>query len=116
MEITTESKRNVLIVTLAGDLDEHTAGDLRVTVERELDKGIHEHLLLNLSGLEFMDSSGLGVILGRYRRINQAGGRVAVCDLTPQVARIFEFSGLARIIRTYPTEKAAMAYLQGGAS
>ncbi|MGI6357301.1 MAG: anti-sigma F factor antagonist [Bacillota bacterium] len=111
MNIQLELCRRVLIVRLSGELDHHTAGRLRDMVEQELDREVATSVLLSLQGLTFMDSSGLGVILGRYRRLNQAGGRMAACCLTPQVLRIFELSGLTRIISIYRTEEQALEQL-----
>lgn len=110
-----ELRRRTLIVRLTGELDHHTADLLRSTVEAELDKEVASSVLLSLSGLSFMDSSGLGVILGRYRRLNQMGGKMAACCLNPQVQRIFELSGLTRVISVYDTEEAALSQLWEGA-
>ncbi len=111
MNIQLELRRRVLIVRLSGELDQHTAGRLRTMVEQELDREVATAVLLSLEGLTFMDSSGLGVILGRYRRLNQTGGKMVACCLTPQVLRIFELSGLTRIISIYRTEEQALEQL-----
>lgn len=103
-----EMKKRTLIVRLAGELDHHSADSLRTSVEQELDKEMVNTVLLNMQGLTFMDSSGLGVILGRYRRLNQAGGKMAACCLRPQVQRIFELSGLTRIMSIYKSEADAL--------
>lgn len=112
MEISTKYRGNVLVVTLKGELDHHTADGLRQVVEKELDKDIAQHLLLNLSQLKFMDSSGLGVILGRYRRLSAQGGKMATCSLHPHVERLYELAGLPKIIPVYPTEEAALPELR----
>jgi len=112
MDVTTKYRGNVLVVNLKGELDHHTAENLRKTVEHELDKEIAQHLLLNLSGLKFMDSSGLGVILGRYRRVSAQGGRVAACALHPHVARLYELAGLPKIIPVFDSEDDAIVELR----
>jgi stage II sporulation protein AA (anti-sigma F factor antagonist) len=111
MNVELELKRRTLIVRLSGELDHHSADSLRKQVEQELDKELAHSVLLSLAGLTFMDSSGLGVILGRYRRLNQAGGKMAACCLKPQVQRIFEMSGLTRIMNIYKTEEQALEQL-----
>lgn len=111
MNVELELRRRVLIVRLSGELDHHAAENLRNQVEQELDKEVAFAVLLSLEGLTFMDSSGLGVILGRYRRLNQAGGKMAACCLKPQVLRIFELSGLTRIMSIYRTEEQALEQL-----
>ena len=87
-----------LIVRLAGELDHYCAQ----TVRRELDMMISDRsvrtLVLDFTTLQFMDSSGIGVILGRYRLLRDRGGQVAVIHMNPHVARIFHMSGLDRVI------------------
>lgn len=111
MQINLETRGHVLIVRLSGELDHHTAESLRIAIEKELDRDIVSSVLLNLNELTFMDSSGLGVILGRYKRLSQVEGRMAACCLNPHVERIFKLSGLNSIMGIYPTEKLALAQL-----
>lgn len=111
MQIELEMHRHVLLVRIEGELDHHTADQLRTAIETELNRDIATVVLLSLAGLTFMDSSGLGVILGRYRRLSQRGGTLAACCLTSQVQRIFELSGLTRILTIYATEAQALREL-----
>lgn len=111
MQIELEMRHRTLIVRLTGELDHHTADALRTAIEQELDRDVATSVLLNLKGLEFMDSSGLGVILGRYRRLAETDGRMAACCLNQQVQRIFELSGLTQIMGIYPSEKLALEEL-----
>lgn len=111
MQIELETRHRTLVVRLAGELDHHTADALRTAIENELDRDVVTSVLLNLRDLTFMDSSGLGVLLGRYRRLNQMEGRMVACCLSQQVMRIFELSGLTRIIGIYPTEQLALEQL-----
>ncbi len=111
MQIELQMKHRTLVVRLTGELDHHTADALRTAIERELDRDVATSVLLNLQGLTFMDSSGLGVILGRYRRLSQMDGRMAACCLNQQVQRIFELSGLTRIMGIFPNEELALEQL-----
>ncbi len=61
--------------------------------------------------LSFMDSSGLGVILGRYKRVKANEGEMVVCAISPTVNRLFEMSGLFKIIRLEENEQFALATL-----
>ena len=91
-------KRDVLLVRLTGELDQCTASGIR----RDLDALIADprvrHLVLDLGQMPFMDSSGLGVILGRYRTMQLRQGTVSLMHLSPQVRRVYDLSGLAQII------------------
>jgi stage II sporulation protein AA (anti-sigma F factor antagonist) len=102
---------HVLCVRLEGELDHHTADELRDRVNQALERKPVRHILLNLGGLEFMDSSGLGVILGRYKQITSQGGEMVVCSISPFVKRLFEMSGLFKIIRLEDDEAYALLTL-----
>ncbi|TCS93465.1 anti-sigma F factor antagonist [Hazenella coriacea] len=100
-------RHHILIVRLSGELDHHTAEQVRNTIESELDSGM-THLVLNLANLEFMDSSGLGVILGRYKRVSQLGGKMALCSIRPSIFRLMEMSGLFKILPIFEDEDSAV--------
>ncbi|OYD09776.1 anti-sigma F factor antagonist [Paludifilum halophilum] len=101
-------RRKVLVVRLAGELDHHTSSEVRERLESELDKGIYRDLVFNLSDLTFMDSSGLGVILGRYRQISQLGGNMMLCSVRPSIHRLFELSGMFKILALHEDEQSAL--------
>lgn len=106
-----EVKRDVLIIRLSGELDHHTAEELREKVTDTLEREAIRHIVLNLEGLTFMDSSGLGVILGRYKQIKNLGGEMIVCAVSPTVKRLFDMSGLFKIIRLENNEQFALRTL-----
>jgi stage II sporulation protein AA (anti-sigma F factor antagonist) len=81
-----------------GEVDLESADRLRQELEASLDHARPEVLLLDLEGVTFMDSSGLGVILGRYRRLKKQGGKVVLSRPQPQVRRLLELSGLNKIM------------------
>jgi stage II sporulation protein AA (anti-sigma F factor antagonist) len=111
LQIDLEIVNNVLLVRLNGELDHHTAEELRTRVTTTLEQHNIAHIVLNLKSLSFMDSSGLGVILGRYKQIKNSGGEMVVCSISPAVKRLFEMSGLFKIIRLENDEKFALETL-----
>ncbi|KHF40253.1 anti-sigma F factor antagonist [Halalkalibacter okhensis] len=111
LQIDLEQKGSVLLVRLQGELDHHTAEELRGQVEQVLADGKVKHIVLNLELLSFMDSSGLGVILGRYKQVKANGGEMVVCAISPSVKRLFEMSGLFKIIRLEDSEQFALQTL-----
>ncbi|MCM3760303.1 anti-sigma F factor antagonist [Alkalihalobacillus oceani] len=111
LQIDLQQKGSVLLVRLVGELDHHTAEQLRHQVEDNLAKKQIKHIVLNLEQLTFMDSSGLGVILGRYKQIRAIGGEMVVCAISPAVKRLFEMSGLFKIIRLEESEQYALLTL-----
>ncbi|MBE3577447.1 MAG: anti-sigma factor antagonist [Limnochordales bacterium] len=108
---------DVLLVRLEGELDLNTAPKFRAAVEETIGRRPHLlHLVLDLTGVTFVDSSGLGAILGRYRQFAERGGRVVVIGLQPSVRRLFELSGLFRVVETATSYAEAKARLKGGAA
>lgn len=99
---------NILVVRMAGELDHHTAEQVRERIDHQLASGQYIHLVLNLAELTFMDSSGLGVILGRYKRVSQLGGKTMLCAVHPSIHRLFELSGMFKILSLHENEQAAI--------
>ncbi|SER14750.1 anti-anti-sigma regulatory factor, SpoIIAA [Gracilibacillus ureilyticus] len=102
---------NVLIVRLDGELDHHSAAKLKIEWQEHIQKHQTKHVVLNLANLHFMDSSGLGVVLGRYKEIQQLGGEMVVCSISPTVKRLFDMSGLFKIVRLEQDESFALLTL-----
>lgn len=98
MKVTSAVRGNVLIATAVGELDHHTAGALKTCIQDELAKGVVRHLVLDFSGLNFMDSSGLGVLLGRYKELGKWRGTMQVFGLQPPVEKLFLMTGLNKLI------------------
>lgn len=98
-----------LIVRLHGELDLVNAGRFRQAVDEILDRGRASNLYVNLSGVTFMDSSFLGALLGRYRRIEQAGGKMGLIAAPGPLRPTLEISGLLRTMPGYRTEEEALA-------
>lgn len=111
LHINLTTKKNVLIIRLAGELDHHTAEQLKEQVEEKINKDGIRHILLNLEELTFMDSSGLGVILGRYKRLKQLDGSMVICAISPSIYRLFELSGLFKILQIVDSEEQALKTL-----
>ncbi|MDQ0299525.1 stage II sporulation protein AA (anti-sigma F factor antagonist) [Salibacterium salarium] len=106
-----EQMGDVLCVRLKGELDHHSSLELRTEVERYLEQNRTMHIVLNLEELVFMDSSGIGVILGRYKQISKNGGEMVVCSISAPVKRLFELSGLFKILRLENRETDALRKL-----
>ena len=107
LDIEIKNLKDVLLVRL----DHHTAEGVRQRIDQEWQQEHYPHVVLNLAELSFMDSSGLGVILGRYKRINERGGTLAVCAVNDSVRKLFELSGMFKIVSTYEREEEALGKL-----
>lgn len=112
LQIELEHYRKTLIVRLHGELDHHTADTVKTKMEEAILRGNSSHIILSLRDLTFMDSSGLGVILGRYKLIAARGGKMVVCDVNPSVYRLLEMSGLFKILSIQDDERKAIQSLE----
>lgn len=111
LRIDLETKQDVLVIRLLGELDHHTAEELRTKVDEVLRNANIHHIVLSLADLDFMDSSGIGVILGRFKQVSARSGEMVVCSINPTIYRIFEMSGLFKVIKFRDNETEALHVL-----
>lgn len=111
LQTTFDVRENVLIVRFNGELDHHEAENIRKKWQIEMYQQPIKHVVINLEDLEFMDSSGLGVILGRYKEVLELGGEMVVCSPSPTIKRLFEMSGIFKIVRLEENEQFALSTL-----
>ena len=93
-----EKKKNTLTVRLTGELDHSVAAGIRAEVDELILDPRIRRLVFDLSDLEFMDSSGIGLIIGRYKILKRRGGQMAIHSGNRRVDRILQLSGLYEII------------------
>lgn len=105
MQIKTQRDGETLSVLLTGELDHHSAAPLRVELDALLsDRSIHR-LVLDLSGVSFMDSSGLGVVLGRYKLLKEHGGSMRIRGASRPVGRILKMAGVYALLGQQDAER-----------
>ena len=114
MEININEKNRFLIVQLLGELDHHSAADVRERVDKSFTRSTAKHIVFDLRGVGFMDSSGIGMLIGRHRALENAGGKVFAAGIGAELQRIFALSGLTKIIGCYNDTEEAMASEKGG--
>lgn len=96
-----------VVITPRGELDHHTADLLREPLERCVEDG-RRRLVVDCSGLEFCDSTGLNVLLGARLKAEAVGGRVYLAAMTPVVARLFEITGAGAVFAVHDTVAEAL--------
>lgn len=92
--IETEYHNNVLTAYIKGEIDHDSAAKIRSQVDAMAQSLKPRVLCLDFGGVSFMDSSGVGLVMGRYRRMKLLGGGLKVCNYSDNVYRIFAMSGL----------------------
>ncbi len=109
MRIETERIGGTLFIQINGELDLHTSPMFKETVEEKLAQyDFIKHLVIDFTNVEFIDSSGLGVILGRFKHMTQRGGRLSAINVSAPLRKVFELSGLLRIMGIYDDRRQAM--------
>ena len=88
-----------LILHISDELDHHAAAQISKTVYVLIEKGNVKNIVFDFKGMTFMDSSGIGMVMGRYKKMNYCGGNVYVTGVGAGVDRIFSMSGLYKIIQ-----------------
>jgi stage II sporulation protein AA (anti-sigma F factor antagonist) len=89
---------STVTVRLDGELDQDSATRIRQELDDLIADTHIKRLVLDMQGLTFMDSSGIGVVIGRYRTLSKRGGSVAVCGENAHIQRIMQLSGLYQIV------------------
>ncbi len=108
MEINFSSHGKSLVVSVKGELDQHNAAVLREQTDIRISHMNIRRLIFDFSNLEFMDSSGIGVVIGRYKLMQSVGGDVFVAEAKPHVKKILELSGIRKIVGVCETVSQAL--------
>lgn len=104
-QVVYETKGDTLVVRVGGEIDHHSAVAVRVGVDEKIAVERPGRVLLELSRVDFMDSSGLGLIMGRYALVQKYGGNFAVLDPSPAVLKIIRLAGMERMITILKTKE-----------
>ena len=98
MEVTYQKEEKVLLLKITEELDHHTVEKIRRKADYEIERYIPRKVVLDFNRVSFMDSAGIGLILGRYKNISILGGKLEVTNVSTQVIKILNMSGLSRLI------------------
>ena len=98
MQIKSRIHKNVLYVLLCGELDEHSASYSRMTLDEIFSGDSFEKIVVDLSELVFMDSTGIGVLIGRYKRMKDKNIPIFIANPSKHAEKIFKMTGLFEIM------------------
>ena len=99
MEITEKSDGRLLLLSFSGEMDHHGARNALRELEMAVDAGLPQTLVLDLSGVTFMDSSGIALILRAQQRMQLLDGSVQVCHVPEQARRVLDAAGISRMVK-----------------
>ncbi len=97
MVVRIERTANEITAWLSGELDHHTARVMREQIDAAVGGSSAKVLRLDFSGVGFMDSSGIGLVMGRYRLMQSRGGRLLVVGVSERLLRVMRLAGLERL-------------------
>ena len=105
-----EAQGDTYVVDLNGEIAVYTSPKVKDAIGDLIDKG-HYNLVINLEKVRYIDSTGLGVLIGGLKRVREHGGTVNLVCTNPQIKKIFDITGLVKIFGIYDDEDAAMKAL-----
>ena len=98
MQVLKRTHKNVLYISLDGELDEHTAEYTRVNLDTAMAQTVARQIVIDLANLSFMDSTGIGVLIGRYKKMKDRQVPIYISNPSTQAERIFKMTGLYSIM------------------
>ena len=98
MQVIHKKQNETLIISLVGELDEHTSNFTRTKIDKILAENDVGKVVFDCSGLSFMDSTGIGVFLGRYKKLKEEGVAIFIAHAKDSVDRVFNLSGIYNIM------------------
>ncbi len=111
LKIQTEERtvddRQIEVIHLEGFIDSHTFPEFESALNQSLERGARR-FLLNMEGLNYINSTGLGLLMSVYRQVKQESGDLAVANMSEKITNIFNLLGFSRIIKTFASEEEAL--------
>ena len=97
MNINYQNKDKLLLIEITEEMDHHTVEKIRRKVDNEITRYMPRKIVFDFNKVTFMDSAGIGMILGRYKMIKMLGGNLEMINVSKMLKKIFEMSGITRI-------------------
>ena len=106
---TYEAKGQTLVVHLPKELDHHNCRNLKYETDLLMSENYINRIVFDFTGTEFMDSSGIGILLNRFKQMESSGGKVTLYGAGMQVLRVLNIGGISKLVKHYDTKEAAIA-------
>lgn len=113
MEITHIAKHRLIVIRMYGEIDHHTAAGARRAADREIRRTGAVNIAFDFGHVTFMDSAGIGMIIGRYKTVSALGGRLILFDISEHVERLLEMAGLRGLVIISDTLSHGIAEMNG---
>ena len=106
---TYEAKGQVLVIHMPKELDHHNCRNLRYETDLLLAENYITKIVFDFSKTQLMDSSGIGILLNRYKQMERSGGKVAIYGAGVQILRVLTIGGIGKLVPRYDSKEAAIA-------
>ena len=97
MNVEYEKKGKILLIKITEEIDHHTSEIIRRKADYEIERYMPRKVIFDFSNVEFMDSAGIGMVLGRYKMMKMLGGKLEMVNVSPMLRKVFEMSGITKI-------------------
>ena len=98
MDINYLNKEKTLIFKVKEDVDHHNVQEIRRRADYEIERRLPKRVIFDFNSVSFMDSAGIGMLIGRYKTVNLIGGKLEIANINKSVEKIFEMCGILKLI------------------
>ena len=99
MSVEINVTREVVTAYLGGEIDHHTAKEMRETIDNAVELNMPTLLILDFKDVSFMDSSGIGLVMGRYRNLMKTGAELHIMGAPPNIYKMLKLAGIERLAK-----------------
>lgn len=103
---------NVLVAELFGELDHHAASQVREDIDRAVENYAVSYLVFDFTKVRYMDSSGIGMVLGRYRKMQASDGKIAIVSCSAAIRNILNMAGIFSLMDYWDKKEEAITYFR----
>lgn len=113
MEFSQKNVKGIMVFSIKGQIKISTQTECKEYFDRVIGENCSKTAVLNMSGVGYMNSAGIGMIVESFKRYKDNGGRLVICSLVPDIVKLFEITKLDHFIEIYPDEETAIQKLTG---
>ena len=99
MAVRIDATGEVVTAYLSGEIDHHTAKEMRETIDEAVELNMPTLLVLDFKDVSFMDSSGIGLVMGRYRNLLKTGAELSIMGAPPNIAKMLKLVGIEKLAK-----------------
>ncbi|MBQ3031238.1 MAG: anti-sigma factor antagonist [Anaerotignum sp.] len=108
-----KQKNKTILIMVSGEIDHHTSKELRRQTESAMSEMGGRNLVFDFTNVSFMDSSGIGMLIGRYKQLQSMQGRIAIICTEEKIVEIIRLSGLTKLFPIFDSLEDALSYAEG---